>query len=120
VVLGLLLAVLALPAARAAAPATAQTEINYLLQFVATSGCRFYRNGSWFDASAAQAHLREKYQFLAQANRIHSAEDFIEQAATKSSISGQPYQVSCGGAGPVTSSRWLQAVLAALRNPAPR
>jgi hypothetical protein len=119
VILGLLLAVAALPAARAAPPATAQTEINYLLRLVQTSGCEFYRNGTWFDASKAQTHLREKYQFLAQADRIHSAEDFIEQAATKSSLSGQPYQVRCGGGEPVTTNQWLRAALVALRKPAP-
>lgn len=119
VILGLLLAVAVLPAARAAPPATAQTEINYLLRFVETSGCEFYRNGSWFDASKAQAHLREKYQFLVQADRIHSAEDFIELTATKSSLSGQPYRVRCGGGEPVTTNQWLHAALAAIRNPAP-
>jgi hypothetical protein len=116
---GLLMAVAALPAARAAPPATAQTEINSLLRFVQTSGCEFYRNGTWFDASRAEAHLREKYQYLVQADRIHSAEEFIELAATKSSLSGQPYRVRCGGAEPVTSNQWLHAALAALRNPAP-
>jgi hypothetical protein len=117
--LGLLLAVAVLPVARAAPPAIAQTEINSLLRFVQTSGCEFYRNGTWFDASRAEVHLREKYQYLAQADRIHSAEEFIELAATNSSLSGQPYRVRCGGGEPVTSNQWLYAALAALRNPAP-
>lgn len=119
VILGLLLAVTALPVARAGPPATAQSEINYLLRLVETSGCEFYRNGSWFDASKAEAHLREKYQFLVRADRIHSAEEFIEQAATKSSLSGEPYQVRCGGGEPMTTNQWLHAALAAFRNSAP-
>jgi len=42
-VLGLALA----PDVRAAAPAIAQTEINYLLGFIENSSCEFFRNGSW-------------------------------------------------------------------------
>jgi Family of unknown function (DUF5329) len=114
-ILGLVLAVVFLPVARAAPSANAEAEINYLLQFVEESGCEFYRNGSWFDAARAQAHLREKYQLLAKGDRINTAEDFIEQAATKSSLSGQPYRVRCGVGEPVTTNQWLHAALAALR-----
>lgn len=112
---GLLLAVALLAAARAAPPVGAEAEINYLLQFVETSGCEFYRNGSWFDAARAQAHLREKYELLAKGAGINTAEDFIEQTATKSSLSGQPYKVRCGGGEPVTTNQWLHAALAAHR-----
>jgi len=118
-ILGLLLVVALLPAARAAPPASAQAEINYLLQFVENSGCEFYRNGSWFDAAKAQAHLREKYELLANGDQINSAEDFIEQTATKSSLSGQPYKVRCGGGEPVTTNQWLRAALVALRRGTP-
>ena len=118
-ILGLVVAVVLLQAARAAPPATAEAEINYLLQFVETSGCEFYRNGSWFDAARAQAHLRDKYELLAKGDRISTAEDFIEQAATKSSLSGQAYKVRCGGGEPVTTTQWLRAALAALRKDAP-
>jgi hypothetical protein len=114
-ILGLALAVALLPAARAAPPASAQAEINYLLQFVETSGCAFYRNGSWFDAASAQKHLRKKYELLANGDRINTAEDFIAQAATKSSLSGQPYKVRCGGGEPVATDLWLRAALEALR-----
>ena len=58
----LILALMLVPVARAAPPAMAQTEINHLLEFVGSSGCEFYRNGSWFDSKRAQAHLRSKYQ----------------------------------------------------------
>ena len=104
---------------RAGPPAIAQTEINYLLRFVETSGCEFYRNGSWFDAAKAREHLRQKYQLLSQGNQITSAEDFIEQAATKSSLSGQAYKVRCRGGEAVTTNQWLRAALAALRSAAP-
>jgi Family of unknown function (DUF5329) len=110
-VLGALLGLALLSVASAAPPATAQTEINYLLGFIESSGCEFYRNGSWYDSKRAQAHLRYKYQMLAAANQINTAEDFIEKGATKSSLSGWPYQVRCGGGGAVTSNQWLRDVL---------
>jgi hypothetical protein len=114
-VLGSLLGLAFLTVASAAPPAIAQTEINYLLGFVESSGCEFNRNGSWYDSKRAQAHMRDKYQILAAADQINTAEDFIEKAATKSSLSGRPYQVRCGGGEAVTTSQWLRHVLARYR-----
>jgi hypothetical protein len=101
--------------ARAAPPANAQAEINYLLGSMENSACEFFRNGSWYDARAAAAHLRDKYEILAREDRIQTAEDFIEQAATKSSLSGWPYQVRCSGEVAVTSNEWLRRLLARYR-----
>jgi hypothetical protein len=114
-VLGLILGLALLPIARAAPPAIAQAEINYLLGFVESSGCDFYRNGSWYDSKRAQAHLRYKYEMLAAHDRINTAEDFIEKAATKSSLSGRPYQVRCSGGEVLTSNQWLRDALARYR-----
>jgi Family of unknown function (DUF5329) len=105
----------AFPALRAAPPSIAQAEINYLLDFVEHSGCQFYRNGTWYDSKTARAHLQSKYQMLAGSDRINSAEDFIDQAATSSSLSGRPYQVRCGAGDPIASSQWLQGVLSRYR-----
>ena len=110
-VLGLALA----PAARAAPPAIAQTEINYLLGFIENSACQFFRNGSWCDARRAAAHLRDKYEMLASGDRIHTAEDFIEDVATRSSLSGQPYQVRCGGDKAIATNQWLRDILTRYR-----
>ena len=114
-VLRLVLGLALVPVAHAAPPAIAQTEINYLLGFVENSGCEFFRNGSWYDSKNAQAHLRYKYEMLAAADRVNTAEDFIEQAATRSSLSGQPYQVRCSGDAAMTSNQWLRDVLARYR-----
>jgi hypothetical protein len=103
------------PVAHAAPPAIAQTQINYLLGFVESSGCEFFRNGSWYDPKTAAAHLRYKYEMLAAADRINTAEDFIDQAATRSSLSGQPYQVRCSGDAAVASNQWLRDALARYR-----
>jgi Family of unknown function (DUF5329) len=114
-VLAVMLGLTLLPATRAQPPAIAQNEINYLLGYIEASGCEFYRNGTWYEASKAQAHLRDKYDYLANRNRINTAEDFIEKAATESSLSGRPYQVRCNDADAQTTSQWLHDVLARYR-----
>jgi len=102
------------PTTHAQTPTIAQTEINYLLTYVEKSACEFHRNGSWYDSKKAQAHLRYKYDALAAANRIHSAEDFIEMAATKSSFTGLAYEIRCGDE-VVTTNQWLRLALARYR-----
>ena len=100
----------------AAAPSTAaRTEIEHLLAFVANSGCQFNRNGTWYPAPEASAHLAEKERYLAERGRIASAEDFIAKAATKSSMTGRPYTVRCGSEPAVASDEWLTAELRRLR-----
>ena len=118
--LGLILALALLPASHAAPPASAQEEIHYLLQFVKTSGCAFYRNGSWYDSAKAEGHLRDKYIMLAARDQIQTAEDFIDKAATQSSLSGRPYAVRCAGVEAVPSRQWLSDALARYRAPSGR
>jgi hypothetical protein len=50
---------------------------------------------------------------------VASAEQFIERAATRSSVSGEAYWVRCGSAPPQLSAVWLGAQLQALRAAAP-
>ena len=109
--LGLLLA----PVARAEPPISVQIEVNFLLGYLEGSGCEFYRNGTWHDSKAAQAHLRDKYKYLVARNLVNATEQFIERAATESSLSGQPYEVRCNGGATVTSSQWLRDELARFR-----
>jgi hypothetical protein len=113
----LLAALLWAPLAQAASlPPAARAEIDSLLSRLAASGCQFKRNGTWHSAAEAQAHLRRKLDYLVDKGAIASAEQFIERAASKSSVSGQAYQVKCGGTPPVPSDAWLHAELKALRS----
>jgi len=97
-----------------------RAEIDSLLSRLAASGCQFGRNGSWYTPTEAQAHLRKKLDYLIDKGAVASTEQFIERAATKSSVSGRAYQVRCGGSPPVPSSAWLHSELQALRAvPAP-
>ena len=99
----------------AAPPAAARAEIEQLLSFVAKSGCQFNRNGTWYPAPEASAHLAEKERYLAQRGQITSAEDFIAKAATKSSMTGKPYTVRCGSEPVIASDEWLTAELRRFR-----
>lgn len=94
---------------------SAQIEITYLLDYVEISGCEFYRNGSWYDSLQARQHLRTKFEYFAARKGIETAEDFIDKAASKSSLSGYSYEVRCGDCTSIPTSAWLSAVLARYR-----
>lgn len=117
--MALCLAMLVVAAAQAAPAARAAREIEQLITALATSGCEFQRNGRWYDAAKAQAHLRKKCAWLRKRNLVASAEQFIERAGSESSFSGRTYQVRCPGRPPVTSAAWLRAGLMQLRRTTP-
>ena len=114
-VVALVLALGVPPGAQAEPSAVTQKEVDALLVSIERSGCGFYRNGNWYNSKRAQAHLREKYNYLAGRNLINIAEDFIEKGATESSVTGTPYKVRCSGREAVPSSQWLRDELARYR-----
>jgi hypothetical protein len=107
-----------LPAAARQDP-HARQEIAHLLDFVGRSGCQFERNGSWHDGAEARAHIERKYRYLLRKQLVGTTEDFIALAASKSSVSGEPYQVKCGTQ-QVASGRWMADQLKQLRANAKR
>ena len=111
------LALIALPASAAPSAAT-QREISGLMQALESSGCRFQRNGTWYDAVAARGHLQRKYDYLLKRDMVDSSEQFIERAASRSSMSGKAYKVSCSGAPEQDASAWFLQQLRRLRTPA--
>ncbi len=103
-----LLLLLALPAPAVAAPAPrAQQEIAGLMAALAGSHCQFQRNGKWHDAAEARRHLQRKYDYLLKRNLVDSAEQFIERAASSSSVSGREYRVRCAGQPERASAEWF-------------
>ena len=91
----------------------ADAEIQALIQAVAESECEFNRNGSRHSAETAAAHLELKYS---RGKRYaDSAEAFIERLASKSSWSGEPYQMICDGE-TQPAGDWLTVRLEALRS----
>lgn len=109
----LLVFTLALPGIATADTETeTNREVEYLLEFVASSGCTFVRNGDDHDSVDAADHLRLKYS---RGKRyVGSAEQFIDRLATESSWSGDPYTVTCEGS-TQTSAQWLHRALAEYR-----
>lgn len=83
-------------------------EIRHLLEYVEKSDCTFIRNGKTYGGGRAEQHIRKKYDYVR--SRVKSAEDFIELAATKSSMTGDPYEVRCTGGTSYTAD-WLKAEL---------
>lgn len=86
---------------------TARAEVAHLLNYLEHSGCRFYRNGAWYGAADARAHLEKKYDYVLRKGLVANAEDFITKAASGSSMSGEPYRVQCEGGKPTLSAPWL-------------
>ena len=101
--------------AHAAPPALAADEIAYLFGYLARSGCEFERNGRWYDAAAAKAHLQRKYELPSGHSQIVTAEDFIERVASKSSLSGLAYEVRCNGSEARPLDGWLREALVTYR-----
>lgn len=102
-----------------AIPSTAATqieadrEIERLIQYVEASGATFTRNGSEYNAEEAAAHLRLKWRNGKK--YAATAEEFIDNLATKSSFSGKPYWITEPGKAKVPSGEWLKQALAAIR-----
>jgi hypothetical protein len=102
--------------AQAAEPAATKQEIAHLFSTLETSGCQFYRNGSWYVSKDASAHLQSKYKYLQDKDLVPSTEKFIERAATESSMSGKAYQIKCADNVAQPSAPWFQAALLKYRS----
>lgn len=89
-------------------------EIEQLLTFVENSQCQFVRNGSAYSAQQARAHLEKKQAYLQRKKLLTRTEDFIELAATQSSMSGKAYEIRCA-AGVQLAGGWLEAELQRIR-----
>jgi len=104
--------------AQAALDVAGQRETKSLLDFVGNSHCQFIRNGSTYSAAQAQAHLQSKLDYLVRKDMVNSAEQFIDRAGSRSSMSGTPYKVNCDGKEQL-SSVWLTDELQRLRKAHP-
>lgn len=105
--------------ATAAPPPSAEREIQALLAALQASPCRFQRNGDWYPAAEAKAHLQRKYDYLRKRDLAASAEQFIARGASRSSASGKAYRVACPGQPERDAADWFAQQLAALRRHAP-
>lgn len=99
----LVLLLLAMPGARAD---PLGDEIAYLIDFIRHSSCTFVRNGSEYDGGEAADHIQAKYDHFK--DEIKSVDDFIRRAASKSMLSGKPYEVRCAGK-TIPAADWIRA-----------
>lgn len=91
-----------------------KAEIEALLGYLKNlDGAVFIRNGSEHTATEAAAHLRLKSE--KQAGKIKTAEDFIALCGTKSSISGQRYQIRLKNGQLRYANDWLTERLRQIR-----
>lgn len=90
---------------------TEDARIDRLIQAIADlKGAGFIRNNAEYSAADAAEHLRTKRR--AAGGDIKSAEQFISAIATKSSISGEPYQIRLPDGRLVPSAQYLRDRLA--------
>ncbi len=97
-------------------PPAARTEIAALMAKLEASGCEVNRNGTWHTSSEAKPHLLRKLQYFEEKGTVQTTEQFIEQVASRSSSTGQPYLIKCGNGAPVESGEWFSSQLKAMRS----
>ena len=91
-----------------------EQEVGALIESIKTSGCEFQRNGKTYNSVDAADHLAMK--FSRGSRYAKTAEDFIKNLASKSSMSGKPYLINCAGKNSEPSGEWLSRQLSAMRN----
>lgn len=91
-----------------ALPPDQEQQVLRLLDKVAASDCTFVRNGADHSAAEAAKHLRRKLN--AARDRVQTASDFITHVASKSSVTGQAYQVRCPGQATQPAQTWLETL----------
>jgi hypothetical protein len=86
-------------------------RIEYLLTVVASlQDAQFVRNGTAYDSTAAVKHMRAKLRMAG--SRVTTAEDFIRDCASESSVSGKPYEIRFSDGRVVLSADFLRQKLA--------
>ena len=70
---------------------------------------QFERSGKRYTGSEAARFLRAKWQ--AKGGTIRTAEEFVEQIASRSTTTGKPYQVCTAPAACVPAAEHLKALL---------
>lgn len=89
---------------------TEPQKIELLIQKVGSMrDAVFIRNGTEHTPAEAAKHMRDKWQW--KAGEIKTAADFIDVAASKSSITGKPYRIRYADGHEVTAGEFLKAEL---------
>ncbi|MCK5728749.1 MAG: DUF5329 family protein [Methylococcales bacterium] len=90
-----------------------EKEIQHLFAFIKDSSCEMNRNGTLHKSADAAEHIQKKYEYFKK--KIHNTADFIQLSATKSTVSGRFYTVTCGDNPPLKAKEWLLGELKKFR-----
>jgi len=91
----------------AATPAQEQSRIEKLIRYVESQKTlKFVRNGTEYTAEDAGKFLRGKLE--AMGGEVTTARQFIKRIASRSSMSGQPYQVRLADGQTVLAENFLE------------
>ena len=100
-----LFALLLIESPGADVPDAERHEVQHLLDYLRASDCAMERNGEQHSSEDAYAHVKKKYDYFR--DDIKTPKEFIDYAATKSTMSGKYYRVICPGDPPVRTRDWL-------------
>lgn len=103
--------------AHADVPPGQEAEVEHLIAYLENSNCNMVRNGKTHSGEGGGKHVRRKYEYFR--DDISSTEAFIELSATKSTMSGKPYEVHCPGEPPRDSADWMLEELDVYRSAQP-
>ncbi len=104
-VIGWAIALLAGPTLAGVSPAE-QARIDRLIDFVhSRKDVKFVRNGSEYSCEDAAKFMRGKMKSMGE--HVTTAQQFIEQIATKSSTTGQPYMIRFADGKTMPSAQFL-------------
>lgn len=88
-------------------------KIEHLIEIVAAQeNAAFLRNGTPYTPADAAEHLRTKLS--AAGSRIQTAQDFIDQIASRSSVSGEEYHIRFEDGRTMSTREFLQQQLGQL------
>ena len=90
-------------------PDEQKAEIKHLFKFIKNSACSMNRNGNVHPTEKAITHIQTKYDYYR--DDIKTTEDFIALSATKSTMSGEYYTVTCLNNKTIKTKDWLLAEL---------
>lgn len=92
--------------ARAEPPPAEMSRINRLIDAVAQHGdLKFIRNGKEYTAAQAADFLRGKLKWRIE--KVNSMQDFMVEVGTRSTTSGEVYQVRLGDGRTMPSAEFL-------------
>ena len=108
-IIALILISMLVPVAVFADSLPEQARIEFLLKTISEADVVFIRNGEEHTAGEAASHLRMKLQNAG--GKIKTAEDFINNIASKSSLTMKPYYIKLKDGTQVEAGVWLREKL---------